>query len=125
MGENEFDRVDKRGLKVTEGERGQKGVLTNLGTNVNRRKMTNSVDVNVIVDVRAEWGNKGDGVGFKVGDTGEKAEEVSFYVFFLWDPVFFSTVIDNGILVWVMINGKSTGRGVEEMGEKISYRLFW
>ena len=100
------------------------GVSTNFGTNVNRRKMTNSVDVNVIVDVCAEWGNKGDGVGFKVGDMGEKAEEVSFYVLFLWDPILFSMVIDDGVLVWVTVNSKSTGRGVEEMGEKVSYQLF-
>jgi len=100
------------------------GVSTNLGTNMNRRKTTTSMDVNVIVDVCAEWGNKGNGVGFKVGDMGEKAEEVSFYILFLWDPIFFSAVVDNSILVWVTINGKSTGGGIEEMGEKISYRLF-
>jgi len=97
------------------------GVSTNLGTNVNRRKMTNSVNVNVMVDVCVERGDKGNGVGFKVGDTGEKAEEVSFYVLFLWDPMLFSTVVNDGVLVWVMVNSKSTSGGIKEMGEKVSY----
>jgi len=54
----------------------------------------------------------------------EKAKEISFYVFFLWDPTLLSTVVDNGVLVWVSINSKSTNRGVEEMGEEVGYRLF-
>jgi len=99
-------------------------VSTNLGTNVNRRKMTNSVNVDVMVNVHTERGNKGSGVGFKVGDTREKAEEVSFYVLFLWDPVLFSTVVNDSVLMWVTINSKSTGRGIEEVGEEVSYRLF-
>jgi len=54
----------------------------------------------------------------------EKAKEVSFYVLFLWDPILLSAVVDNSVLVWVTINSKSTGRGIEEMGEEVSYRLF-
>jgi len=77
-----------------------------------------------MVDVRTERGNEGDGVGFEIGNAWEKAKEVSFYVLFLWNPILFSAVIDNSVLVWVTINGKSTGRGVEEMGEKVSYQLF-
>jgi len=99
------------------------GVSTNLGTNVNRRKTTNSVDVNVMVDVRMERGDKEDRISLKIGDMGEKAKEVSFYVLFLWNPVFFSTVIDDGILVWVMFNSKSTGGGMEEIREEVGYQL--
>jgi len=99
-------------------------VSTNLGTNVNRRKMTNSVNVDIMVNVRAERGNKGNGVGFKVGDTRENTEEVSFYILFLWDPMLFPTVVNDGVLVWVTINSKSTGRSIEEVGEEVSYRLF-
>jgi len=99
-------------------------VSTNFGANMNRRKITNGVDVNVMVDVHTERGNKGNGVGFKVRDTGEKAEEVSFYVLFLRDPMLFSTVVNNRVLVWVMVDGKGTGGGVEEIGEEVSYRLF-
>jgi len=122
---DEFDGVNKRGFEVTEGERGQMGVSTNLGTNMNRRKMINSVNMNVMVDVCAKRGNKGNGVGFKVGDMGEKAEEVSLYVLFLWDPMLFSAVVNDRVLVWVMVNGESTGRGIEEMGEEVSYRYLW
>jgi len=124
LGENEFDGVNERRLKITEGERGQMGVSTNLGTNVNRRKMTNSVNVDVMVNVCAERGNKGNRVSFKIGNAWEKAKEVSFYVLFLWNPILFSTVVDNSVLVWVAINSKSTSRGVEEMREKVGYRLF-
>jgi len=124
LGEEKFDGVNKRRFEVTEGERGRMGVSTNLGTNVNRRKMTNSVNVDVIVNVRMKRGNEGNGVSFKIGNAWEKAKEVSFYVLFLWNPILFSVVIDNGVLVWVTINSKSTGGGVEEMGEKVGYRLF-
>jgi len=100
------------------------GVSTNLGTNVNRRKMTNSVNVDVMVNVCAERGNEGNRVSFKIGNTWEKVKEVSFYILFLWNPILFSAVVDNGVLVWVVINSKSTSGGVEKMREKISYRLF-
>ena len=124
MREDEFDGVNEGGFKVTEGKRGRMGVSTNLGTNMNRRKMTNSMNRNVMVDVHAKRGNEGNRVSFKIGNAWEKAKEVSFYVFFLRDPILLSTVVDNGVLVWVMINSKSTGRGIEEMGEEVSYRLF-
>ena len=39
-------------------------------------------------------------------------------------PSSISAVVDNGVLVWVTINSKSTGRGIGEMGEEVSYRLF-
>jgi len=97
-------------------------VSTNLGTNVNRRKTTNSVDVNVMVDVCTERGNKEDQISLKIRDSGEKAKEVSFYVLFLWDPVFFSTVVDNRILVWMTVDGEGTGGGLEEIGKKVGYR---
>jgi len=99
------------------------GVSTNLGTNVNRRKTTDSVNMNVMVDVHTERGNKGNGVGFKVRNMGEKAKKVSFYVFFLWDPMFFSAVVDDGVLVWVTVNSKSTSGGIEEVGKEVNYRL--
>ena len=82
------------------------------------------MDVDVIVDVCTKRGDKGNWVSFKIGDVWEKAEEVPFYILFLWNPVFFSTVVDNGVLVWVTVNSKSTGRGIEEMGEEVSYWLF-
>jgi len=73
------------------------------------------VDVNIVIDVRAERGNKGSGVGFKIGDTGEKTEEVPFYVLFLWDPMLFTMVVNDGVLVWVTVNGKGTSWGLEKV----------
>jgi len=99
------------------------GVSTNFGTNVNRRKATNSMDMNIMVDVCAKRGNKRDRISLKIGNMGEKAKEVSFYILFLWNPVFFSAVIDDRVLVWVTVNSESTGRGVEEIGEEVGYRL--
>ena len=80
--------------------------------------------MNVMIDVCTKGGNEGNGVRFKVGNAWEKTKEVSFYVFFLRDPIFFSTVVNDGVLVWVTINSKSTGGGVEEIGKKVGYRLF-
>jgi len=113
--EEEFDGVNKGRFEVTEGERGRMGVSTNLGANMNRRKTINSVDVNVMVDVCTKRGNKGNGVGFKIGDMGEKTEKVPFYVLFLWDPILLSSVIDNSVLVWMAVNGKGTSRSLEKV----------
>ena len=123
MEEDEYDGINKRGFEIPEGERGRVGVSTNFSANVNRRQMTKSMDVNIMVDVCTERGNEGDRVSFKVGNAWEKAKEVSFNIFFLWDPIFLSTVIDNSVLVRMIIDSKSTGRGIEEMGEEVSYRL--
>ena len=101
------------------------GVSTNLGTNVNRRKMTNSVNVDIMVNVHVKRGNEGNWVGFKIGNVWEKAKEVSFYVLFLWNPILFSVVVDNGILVWVTINSESTSGGFEEIGKEVGYRYLW
>ena len=101
------------------------GVSTNLGTNVKRRKMTNSVNVDVTVNVRAKRGDEGNGVSFEIGDAWEKAKEVSFYVLFLWDPVLFSVVIDNSVLMGVAVDDVGTGGGMEEIGEEVGYWCFW
>jgi len=81
--------------------------------------------VNIVIDVCTKGGDEGNGVSLEVGDAWEKTKEISFYVFFLRDPVFFSTVVNDGILVWVTVNSKSTGGGVEEVWEKVFYRYFW
>jgi len=121
--EDELDGINKGRFEISKGERGRMGVSTNFSTNVNRRQMTKSMDVNVMVDVHTERGNKGNGVSVKIRDAWEKVEEVSLYVLFLWDPMFFSAVINDGVLVWVAVDGKSAGRGIEEVGGEVSYRL--
>jgi len=37
--------------------------------------------------------------------------------------MFFSAVVDNRVLVWVTVDSKSAGRGVEEVGEEVFYGL--
>jgi len=58
-------------------------------------------------------------VSLKVGDVGDKAEEVTFNKLFLQDPEFISVVIDDSVLVWVSVNNKGTGGSSEEVGEEI------
>ena len=73
-------------------------------------------------DVSAEWGDKGDGVGFEVRDMGDVTKEVPGNEFFLWDPELFSAVIDNCVLVQVAINNKGAGGSGEEIGKEVSYK---
>jgi len=68
-------------------------------------------------DIGPERGDKGDGVVIKVGDTGEKSEEVTLDKFFRWDPELLTTVVNDLVLVRVAINGVSTGQSVEKVRE--------
>ena len=76
-------------------------------------------------DVGTKWGNKGDGIGFEVGDTGNKAEEVTFDKLFLGDPELFSAVVDDCVLMGMSVNSEGTGRGVKEVGKEVFYRYLW
>ena len=98
------------------------GVPANLGAKINIRKRAVRIDPDVMENVGAEWGNKRDGVSLKVRDTGIETEEIMFDEFFLGNPKLFSTVINNGVLVGVLVDGEGTDRGVEEVGEEVSYR---
>jgi hypothetical protein len=42
-------------------------------------------------------------------------------VFFLGAPDFLATFIDDGVLVWVMVNGSGAGQGGEEVGEELGF----
>ena len=100
------------------------GVPADFGTKINTRKRAVRTDPDVMKDVSTKWGNKRDRVSLKVGDTGDEAEEVTFNKFFLRDPELFSTIVDDCVLMGVLINGEGIGRGVEEVGEEVFYRLF-
>ena len=95
--------------------------MADLGANVNMRKRTVRIDPDVMEHVSTEWGNKGDWISLKIGDMGEETEEVTFNELFLWDPVLFSAVVDDCVLVGVSVDDKGTGRGVEEVGEEVGY----
>ena len=96
-----------------------------LGTKVNMRQRTVRIDPDVMKHVSTEWGNKRDWVSLKIRDMGEKAEEVMFNKFLLRNPKFFSVVVNDCVLVWVMVDDVSTSGGVEEIGEEVFYRYFW
>ena len=98
------------------------GVSTNLGTKVNRRKRAIRLDPNVVENISPKRSDKGDRVVVKVVDTGKKAKEVTCYKFFLWYPEFLTTVVDNGILIGVMVDGEGAGGSVEKIWKKVGYR---
>jgi len=100
------------------------GVSADLGAKVNMRKRTVRIDPDIMKYISTEWGNKEDWMSLKIRDTGEKAEEVTFNKFLLRNPKFFSTVIDDCILVQVAVDNVSTGGGMEEVGEEVFYRYF-
>jgi len=99
------------------------GVMANFGTKVDRGKGAVRLDPDVMEDVGVEQSDKGDGVVVKIDDTRKETEEVVLNKFFLWDPKLLTLVVDNLVLVQVMVDGKGTGGGMEEIGEKVSYRL--
>ena len=98
------------------------GMSANLGTKVNRRKRVVRLDPNVVKNIGLKRGDKRNGVVIEIVDAREEVKEVTFYKFFLWDPKFLTTVIDDGVLVGVMVNGKGASRGMEKVGEEIGYR---
>jgi len=100
------------------------GVPADFGAKVNMRKRAVRIDPDVMENVSAKWGNKGDWVSLEVGDTGDETEKVVLDEFFLRDPELVSAIVDDCILVRVTINNVGTGRGVEKVGEEIGYRLF-
>jgi len=101
------------------------GVLANLGAKVNMRKRAVRMDLDIVEDVGAKWGDKGNGVSFEVWDVGDETKEVAFDKLLLWNPKLFSVVVDNGILVRVAVDDVSTSGGIEEVGEEVLYRYFW
>jgi len=59
------------------------GVAADLGTEVDGGKWANRIYPDVIKNVHLEWGNERDGVGFKIGNVGDKVEEITLVEFFL------------------------------------------
>jgi len=76
-----------------------------------------------VEDIGTKWGDEGDGVVVKIGDTREKTEEIVLNKFFLQDPELLTMVVNDLVLMGMLVNGKGTGGGVEEVQEEVSYRL--
>jgi len=98
------------------------GVTSYFGAQVNGWEGTVGLDPDIMINISMEWSDKGDGVSFKVRDMWERAEEILFNEFFLWDPKFLTAVIDNSVLMGVSVDSEGTGRGVEKVGEEVCYR---
>ena len=98
------------------------GVASDFGAEIDGRQNSTGIYPDVVEDVGVEWGDKGNGVGFEVGDAGDVMEEVPGDKFFLQDPKLFSAVIDNCVLMQVVVNNEGTGGSGEEVGEEVDYK---
>ena len=52
-------------------------------------------------------------------------KKVALDKFLLGNPELFSAVVNNRVLMRVTVNNISTGGGMEEVGEEVSYRHLW
>jgi len=95
------------------------GVSANLGTKVNRRKRAVRLDPNVVKNVSPKRGDKRNGVVMEIVDARKEAKEVTCYEFFLRDPKFLTTVVDNGVLMGMAVNGVGTSRGSKKVRKKV------
>ena len=93
------------------------GVAPDFGAKINSGEDGRGVYPDVVEDVGTERGDKGKWVIVKVGDAGEVVKEVPVNELFLWDPEFLAAIVDNGVLVWVTVDGKGTGGSGEEVGK--------
>jgi len=93
------------------------GVSANLGTKVNRRKRAIRLDPNVVKNVGPERGDKRDRVVMEIVNARKETKEVTCYKFFLWDPEFLTTVVDNSVLMGMAVDGEGAGGSMEEIGK--------
>jgi len=49
-------------------------------------------------------------------------KEVMFDKLFGWYPKLLSVIVDDLVLVWMSVDGKGTGGGMEEVRKEICYR---
>jgi len=91
----------------------------NLGTKVNRRKRAIRLDPNVVKNVSPKRGDKRNGVVMEIADARKEVKEVTCYKFFLRDPEFLTTVIDNGVLMGVAVDGVGASGGGKKVRKKV------
>ena len=91
----------------------------NFGAKINRRKRAVRLDPNVVINVSPERGDKRDGVVVKIVDARKEAKEITCYEFFLWDPEFLTTVVDNSVLMGMAVDGVGASRSSKEVGEEV------
>jgi len=98
------------------------GVVPYFGTKVNGWEGAFGLDLDIMINVGAEWGDEGDGVVVEIDDVREETEKVTFNKFFLRNPKLLTAVVDNLVLVRVTVDGIGAGRSVEEVREEVGYR---
>ena len=96
------------------------GVAPDFGTEVNGGEDSGGVDPNIVENVGAEGGDKGERMGVKVRDAGDVAEEVLFDKLLLWNPKFLAMIVNDGVLVRVAVDGEGASGGGEEIGKDVS-----
>ena len=76
LSKKKLDRVNKRGLQMSEGEGRRWGVPTYFGTEGDRRCDAVTVDTDVVVSVGTEGSNEVGGIAVKVRVLGDGVEKV-------------------------------------------------
>ena len=98
------------------------GVAPDFGTEVDGGKGSSGMDPDIVKDICTEGSNEVERMVGKVGDARDVTKEVMLDKFFLWNPKFLATVVDDGVLVRVAVNDKGTSGGGEEVGKKVLYQ---
>ena len=95
------------------------GVAPDFGTKIDGGEDGGGVHPDVMEDVGTEGSDKGKGMGVEVKDVGDVAKEVAVDELLLGDPKFLTAVVDDGVLMWVAVDGEGTDWGGEEIGEDV------
>jgi len=115
--EDKLNRVQKRGLDIAKGELGGPRVLAYFGTDVDRGEGAVGVDVDGVVGVGAEGGDKVGGcVGIEVLGPGDVVEELAVDELLGREPNMTTLLVVYCVLMRVSV-GSEARRGSEEVLE--------
>jgi len=116
-GEDKFNRVQKSGLDIAKGELGGPRVFAYFGTDVDRGESAVGVDMDGVMGVGAEGGDKVRGcVGVEVLGPGNVVEELAIDEFLQGEPDVTTLLIMDRVLMRVSV-GSEARRGGEEILE--------
>ena len=115
--ENKLNQVQEGGLDITEGEMEGPWVLAYFGTDVDRGESAVGVDMDGVVGVGTEGGNKEWGCsGVKVLDPGNMIEELAVDELLRGKPDVTALLVVDCVLMRVTV-GREARRGGEEVVE--------
>jgi len=116
---DKLDRVQEGGLDIAEGEVGGPRVLAYFGTDVDRGESAVGVDVNGVMGVGAEGGNKVRGCGgVEVLGPGDVVEELTVDKFLGGEPNMTTLLVVDRVLMRVAV-GREARWGGEEVLEGV------